>query len=101
MSTVMRNRSWLLFLYGLPTASKTARVNLWRKLKKFGALQHISSYILPDESTHRERFEWLAKQVQDEGGQASVVATSRVGDLSDNELVLLFRAERGADYRAL
>jgi hypothetical protein len=97
----MRKRSWLLFLYGLPTQSKTARVNLWRKLKKFGALQRISAYILPDEPTHLERFQWLAKQVRDEGGEASVVQTTQIDGLEDQEIVRLFQTERDADYKQL
>jgi hypothetical protein len=97
----MRKRSWLLFLYGLPTQSKTARVNLWRKLKKFGAVQQISAYILPDEPTHLERFQWLAKQVRDDGGEASVVQTTRIDGMDDPEIVRLFQSGRGEDYKQL
>src|SRR5829696_1490516 len=97
----MRKRSWLLFLYGLPTQSKTARVNLWRKLKKFGALQRISAYILPDEPTHLERFQWLSKQVRDSGGDASVVQTTQIDGLDDEEICRLFQTERAEDYKQL
>lgn len=97
----MRKRSWLLFLYGLPTQSKTARVNLWRKLKKFGAVQRISAYILPDEPTHLERFQWLAKQVRDDGGEASVIQTTRIDGMEDQEIVRLFQADREEDYKQL
>lgn len=91
----------MLFLYGLPTQSKTARVNLWRKLKKFGALQRISAYILPDEPTHLERFQWLAKQVRDDGGEASVVQTMKIDGLDDDEIIRLFQSEREEDYKCL
>src|SRR5580765_1592269 len=101
MSTRMRKRSWLLFLYGLPTESKTARVNLWRKLKRFGAVQRISAYILPDQPTHFERFQWLAKQVRDDGGEASVIQTSRIDGLSDEDIMNLFQRDRGEDYKQL
>src|ERR1043165_7988894 len=101
MSTKMKKKSWLLFLYGLPTASKSARVSLWRKLKRFGAVQRISAYILPDESTHLERFQWLAKQVRDDGGEASVVQTIRIDGLENNEIARLFQREREDDYKGL
>lgn len=40
--------SWLLLLYGLPTKQTAERVSLWRKLKKFGALQlKTSAFLLP------------------------------------------------------
>jgi len=97
----MRKKSWLLFLYGLPAESKTARVNLWRKLKRFGAIQRISAYILPDEPTHLERFQWLAKQVRDEGGEASVIQTRQIDGLADDDIISLFQRERGDDYKRL
>src|SRR6476620_2538663 len=101
MSTNMKKKSWLLFLYGLPTESKSARVSLWRKLKRFGAVQQISAYVLPDEPTHLERFQWLAKQVRDDGGDASVVQTSRIDGLTDEGIIDLFQQERGEDYKQL
>src|SRR5262245_40421063 len=97
----MRKKSWLLFLYGLPAESKTARVNLWRKLKRFGAVQRISAYILPDEPAHLERFQWLAKQVRDDGGEASVIQTTQIDGLTDDDIINLFQRERGEDYKQL
>src|SRR5689334_16039808 len=51
--------TWLLLLYALPARRTSARVNLWRKLKKFGAVQlKTSTYILPDHPAQFERFQW-------------------------------------------
>ena len=42
-------KQWLLLLYGLPARKSAARVNLWRQLKKSGALPlKTSAYLLPD-----------------------------------------------------
>jgi hypothetical protein len=52
---------------------------VWRKLKKFGAIQlKASTYVLPDEPTHYERFQWLTKEIVDTGGEATLV---RVKDI--------------------
>ena len=95
-------KAWLLLLYGLPGKKSASRVNLWRKLKKFGAVPlKNSAYILPDSPVHFERFQWLAKQVRDQGGEASLVRVSEVEGLSGDQIADLFRKERTSDYTTL
>jgi len=46
---------WLFFLFNLPGTRASERVKVWRRLKKFGAIQlKTSAYVLPDEPTHYE-----------------------------------------------
>lgn len=95
-------KSWLLLLYGLPTHQSASRVSLWRKLKKFGAIQlKTSAYVLPDTPLHFERFQWLAKQVRDSGGDATLIRVTEVDGLSSEEIAHLFNKTRSADYAAL
>lgn len=95
-------RKWLLLLYGLPTRSNTARVNLWRQLKRCGALPiKTSAYILPDEPQHHERFQWLAQQVRDKGGEATIIHVSEIEGLTHENIIRQFNQARGADYGAL
>ncbi|MDE3085074.1 MAG: chromate resistance protein ChrB, partial [Verrucomicrobiota bacterium] len=68
------SNSWLLLLYALPTRHGSRRVGLWRTLKKIGAVSlKTSASLLPDTPAHYERFQWLAKQIRDDGGDAVVV----------------------------
>lgn len=98
----MQRRPWLLLLYGLPTNAKAERISLWRKLKKFGALAFkTSAYILPDEPVHLERFQWLAKQVRDAGGEATLLQVAKIEGVTDAQIIELFNAERGRDYDEL
>src|SRR5437773_11584930 len=93
---------WLLLLYGLPAKHNAERVRLWRKLKKFGALQlKTSAYVLPDTPLHFERFQWLAKQVRDGGGDATLIRVTEVDGLSSEEIAHLFNKTRAVDYAAL
>src|SRR6266545_2954942 len=95
-------KSWLLLLYGLPTHQSAGRVSLWRKLKKFGAIQlKTSAYVLPDAPLHFERFQWLAKQVRDGGGDATLIRVTEVDGLSGEEIAHLFNKTRAVDYAAL
>lgn len=93
---------WLLLLYGLPAKQSSERVNLWRKLKKVGAVQlKNSAYILPDTPTHFERFQWLAKQVRDNKGDATLIRVTEVEGLSSEQIAEMFRQARSADYQEL
>jgi hypothetical protein len=95
-------QKWLLLLYGLSTRSNTARVNLWRHLKKCGALPiKTSAYILPDEPQHHERFQWLAQQVRDKGGEATIIHVCEIEGLSGEDIIRQFNQAREEDYGAL
>src|SRR6267142_6702519 len=82
---------WLLLLYGLPTKKSAERVNLWRQLKKCGALSlKTSAYLLPDKTEHHERLQWLAQQVRDGGGEATIIHATEIEGLAGKDIVRLF-----------
>ena len=94
--------TWILLLYGLPTKQNAGRVQLWRKLKKFGALPlKTSGYVLPDEPVHFERFQWLSTQIRDAGGDATLIRVSEIEGMPYDKVVQLFNDARAADYGAL
>jgi len=98
----MKSETWLLLLYGLPTKRNSARVSLWRKLKKFGAVQlKTSAYLLPDQAAHYERFQWLVKQIEDDGGEATLIRVAEIEGLSRRQIVQLFNDARAEEYRGL
>ena len=98
----MNTGRWLLLLYALPTRRNAERVNLWRKLRKFGAAQlKTSGYILPNAANHFERFQWLSKQIVDAGGEASLIRVTEIDGVSNQEMIGLFNDARAADYKEL
>ena len=102
MTTTSDPRGWLLLLYTLPTKQSAGRVNLWRKLKKMGACPlRTSAYVLPDESAHMERFQWLAQQVRDYEGEATLARVTKIEGLSNEELAGMFNEVRAEDYAAV
>jgi hypothetical protein len=93
---------WILLLYGLPTTKSAVRVNLWRQLKKAGALPlKTSAYLLPDQPDHHERFQWLAQQVRDGGGEATIIHATEIEGLAGADIIRQFNEERAADCGAL
>ena len=98
----LQDGSWLLLLFRLPATHKTARVALWRKLQKSGAIQiKTSTYLLPDTPAQYELFQWLAKQVVDYGGDSTLIRARQIEGLPDAKIVALFNAARDNDYAAL
>ena len=98
-STSDEVHGWLLFLYTLPAKKAAGRLNLWRKLKKAGAyLLRTSAYVLPDEPAHVERFQWLAQQVREDGGEATLARVTRIEGMANEDLARLFNEARAEDY---
>ena len=100
MTTV--SQPWLLLLFALPARRASARVEVWRKLQRYGTLPlRGSGYLLPSSAEHRERLEWLAALVRKNGGEASVLEVGAVDDLPPAEIARQFTAARARDYEAL
>ncbi|HXM20622.1 MAG TPA: chromate resistance protein ChrB domain-containing protein [Terriglobales bacterium] len=100
--TERANVSWLLLVFSLPARSASQRVEIWRKLQRYGTLPLRSSgYVLPNTAMNQERMEWLATAIRTYKGQASVVQVRRFDDLTDERLKSLFMAARSRDYEAL
>lgn len=99
---VIDRNKWILLLYGLPTRKGAARVNLWRQLKKCGAISlKTSAYLLPDKPEHHERLQWLAQQVRDGGGEATIIHVTEIEGLNHEDIVRQFNEARASDYGVL
>ena len=65
---------WLLLVFSLPAKRTSERVEVWRKLKKIGALPlGPPGYLLPHNPQNQEHFEWLAASIRGYRGQAAVI----------------------------
>jgi hypothetical protein len=94
--------SWILLMFNLPTKQASQRVEVWRKLKRYGALPLESGgYMLPNTPQTLERFEWLAASIRKFKGQASVLRVHSVDDCPDDELRRMFVDARSKDYEQL
>ena len=94
--------TWLLLLYSLPSNRNTERVAVWRRLKRMGAVQlTTSTYLLPDRSAQHEQFQWLAKEIRDSGGDATLVRAQEIEGMAREKVVALFNSVRDADFVGL
>jgi hypothetical protein len=93
---------WLLLVFSLPAKSASQRVEIWRKLQRYGMVPLRSSgYLLPNTEMNQERMEWLAAAIRSYKGQASVVQAQAFDDLSPEQLKRLFIETRSRDYQKL
>jgi|ERR1051326_612538 hypothetical protein len=93
---------WLLLAFNLPSRHASARVEIWRKLRKFGALPlRTSGYLLPNSPENQERFEWLAAIIRKYKGEATIAQVSSFDGLPHEQLAQMFLAARNKDYQQL
>lgn len=98
----MKQAAWLLLLFSLPTNRNTERVAVWRRLKKLGAIQiTTSTYLLPDQQTEYEQFQWLAHQIRDYGGDSTLVRARDIEGMTKPKIIAMFNDARAKDYAEL
>lgn len=98
----MAQAPWLLLVFSLPAKSASQRVEIWRKLQRYGVLALSSAgYVLPNSAMNQERMEWLAASIRTYKGQASVIQVRAFDDLPPEKLKRLFVEARSRDYRKL
>jgi len=98
----MATRSWLLLIYQLPAKRSPARVKVWRRLQRIGAvLLKNSAWAMPESDEAREDFEWLKTDIAASGGEAMVLVAHAPQQATEDEIVAAFRGARAGDFEAL
>ena len=93
---------WLVLIYTLPAEPTRKRAFVWRELKKIGAVYLRDGVcVLPDLPAPREAMQALVDRVRGFEGQASLVETGRIDELTTEEIVRQARAARRTEYLAL
>jgi hypothetical protein len=101
LTTTMRV-PWLLLVFSLPAKRASQRVEIWRKMKRYGMLPLRSSgYVLPHSPMNQERMEWLASAIRSYKGKASVAQVQGFDELPTDRLEQLFVEARSHDYQKL
>jgi len=94
--------AWLLLTFTLPTKRASKRVEVWRKLQRYGTVPlGNSGYLLPNSFGNEERFEWLATAIRKYGGDASVVYVQSIDNLSTRQSIGRFTEARAKEYQEL
>jgi hypothetical protein len=93
------SRPWLLLIHQIPPTPAYFRAKVGRRLQKLGAVAIKNSvYVLPANEQTQEDFQWVAREILNEGGDATLCAASFVEGLRDDRVEALFQTARDADY---
>ena len=97
-----RRASWVLLAYRLPREPSTPRSGLWRKLRRLGAVQVLDGLAaLPLDARNREQFEWLADEVREAGGDATIWVGELSSAAQERELAERMAEAVAVDYRTV
>jgi hypothetical protein len=98
----METQRWLLMSYRLPREPSTPRITMWRKLRQLGTVQLLDGLVvLPLDSRNREQLGWLADEILEAGGEASVWVAASTTAAQDRELTSRFMDSIAAEYQQL
>jgi hypothetical protein len=90
---------WLLLIHQVPPKPDYARVKIRRRLQSIGAVPlKRTVYALPASDQSREDFEWLAREIADLGGEATICEGSFLEPETGARLIAAQRAERSREY---
>jgi DNA-binding transcriptional regulator PaaX len=94
-----RRTRWVLLAYRLPREPSTPRITLWRQLRRLGVGQIADGVVaLPLDARTRERFDWLAQEVIENGGDATVWLAEPGSVAQERALAAEMTATVAADY---
>src|ERR1700693_3971970 len=94
--------AWQLLTFTLPTKRASQRVEVWRKLQRYGTVPlGNSGYLLPSNPVNEERFQWLATSIRKYGGDASIVDVRSIDNISTPQLIGRFAEARAREYQEL
>ena len=90
----------MLLAYRLPREPSTPRISLWRSMRRLGAGQIADGVVaLPLDARTRERFDWLAQDVIENGGEATVWLAEPGSAAQERALASAMAAAVTADYQ--
>lgn len=95
--------TWLVLAWRLPTSESSAtRVSVWRRLRNLGAVGLTpGAAILPFNEDIQEQFDWLAQEIEEQGGDAWVLPVGRLSEAEERKIRERMRVDRHAEYDQL
>jgi len=94
--------TWIILIHQIPAKPTYFRAKIWRRLQQVGAIPIKQAvYAMPDTDQCLEDLGWIAKEVNDQGGEAIILTANLVEGLTDKQVVELFKNARKPDYEKI
>lgn len=95
-------QQWVLLAYRIPREPSTPRIAVWRKLRRLGAAQLLDGLVaLPLDSRNREALEWIADEVVDADGEATLWIGALASAAQERELEARMTNTIVAEYQSV
>ncbi len=93
---------WVLLCYRLPREPSTPRITVWRKLRRLGVAQLSDGLVaLPADAGTREQLEWIADEITEAGGAASIWLAQPASADQERDLARRMATARAGEYAAV
>lgn len=93
---------WVLLAYRIPREPSRPRIAVWRKLERLGVGRLGDGLVaLPADARTREQLDWIAEEIGEAGGSASVWLATPGTAAQEREIAQAMRAARAAEYEVV
>lgn len=94
--------TWVLLSYRMPREPSTPRIAVWRKLERLGAARLGDGLVgLPANERTREQADWIAEEVVQAGGTATVWLATPASVAHERAVVTSLQEARAREYEAV
>jgi hypothetical protein len=91
-----------LLIHQIPPTPAYFRAKVGRRLHRLGAVPIKNAvYVLPSTEQTREDFQWVAREIAQEGGEATVCEANLAFGLKDEQVEAIFQGARQRDYEEI
>lgn len=102
MCANINSMTWLILIHQIPAKPSYFRAKIWRRLQQIGAIPIKQAvYAMPNTDRCLEDLTWIAKEINDQGGEAIILNASLLEGLVDEQVIQLFNKARQADYEKI
>jgi hypothetical protein len=92
---------WLFFSYTLPSLPSRARVSVWRQLKKLGAVNYQSVWVLPYSSERVNEVRKLIQDIENWKGEGLLIDGKVINRDQEERINKAFVESRDEEYREI
>jgi len=91
-----------MLCYRIPREPSTPRITVWRKLRRLGVAQLVDGLVaLPADARTREQLEWIAEEITEAGGEASIWLARPASTGHERDLAQRMAGARASEYTAV
>ncbi|OPY70110.1 MAG: hypothetical protein A4E57_00750 [Syntrophorhabdaceae bacterium PtaU1.Bin034] len=92
---------WLFFSYSLPAEPSKARVYVWRRIKKLGAINYQSFWVLPYSNQHVAELRKLVDDIKNYKGESVLIEGKALDKHQEDLIAKAFQESRDEEYGEL